>query len=378
MILDGLTVLFDTTLMATTVGAFLIFAGLQRNGDRSLCLWGAGYIAAAIATILFMQRGRIDNVWTIDVANAFFNLAYGLFFAAARLFGGRRTPAAVVLAGSVLWLALCRIDVFYASTVTRVVVSSLMVTAYLLATCWALWQIPERLPSKKPLIGIIALHALVFIARLPGVILTPPPSGSNIVVTPMFFIIAVEGLFHLVATSVLLVTMSKERSENGVQLLASTDPLTGISNRRAFLEHGARGLADAAVRRQPVSVLMLDIDHFKSINDTRGHGGGDEVLQRFGELLREVVRPTDVCGRLGGEEFGCVLFNCDEGNGGAVAERLRVAVAERQPGVTVSVGVASVPGTATSSLAALMAAADRALYASKDFGRNRVTLAEAA
>ena len=378
MILDGITVLFDTTLMATTVGALLIFAGFQRNGDRSLCLWGAGYIAAAFATALFTQRGRFGDVWTIDAANGFLNLSYGLFLAAARRFGGRKTRLATVLGGSILWVALCRIDAFYASPSARIITSSLIVTIYLFATCEALWRIPERLPSKNPLIGIIALHALIFIARIPGVVLVPPAAGSNIVVTPMFFVIAVEGLFHLVATSILLVTMSKERSENGVQLLASTDPLTGVSNRRAFLDFGARGLVDASRRRQPVSVLMIDIDHFKTINDTRGHGGGDEVLQTFGAILRETVRPTDACGRLGGEEFACVLFNCDEINGRAVAERLRVAVAERQPGVTVSVGVASVPGTATSLLDALIAAADRALYASKDFGRNRVTLAEAA
>jgi diguanylate cyclase (GGDEF)-like protein len=152
--------------------------------------------------------------------------------------------------------------------------------------------------------------------------------------------------------------------------LASHDPLTGVRNRR--------GLDDIVSSHHEVALLICDLDHFKQVNDRYGHDLGDQVLARFGELLREHARESDVPMRLGGEEFCVVLPGTDHAGAVHAAERLRLATLDRLSelvpgGLTVSIGVAA---TTTGVLDArrLMAAADRGLYAAKAAGRNRSVL----
>jgi diguanylate cyclase (GGDEF)-like protein len=149
--------------------------------------------------------------------------------------------------------------------------------------------------------------------------------------------------------------------------LASHDPLTGVRNRR--------GLEELLAAHPDVAVMICDLDHFKQINDRHGHAVGDRVLARFGELLRELARDSDVPFRLGGEEFCVVLPGSDRAGAIAAAERLRVAVAAQlgelvPEGVTVSIGVATAPG-AHGDARSLLAAADRRLYRAKRTGRDR-------
>lgn len=158
---------------------------------------------------------------------------------------------------------------------------------------------------------------------------------------------------------------------------ARTDALTGLANRRAFFEQ-ARGLWNTAQRRQrPLSVVMLDIDRFKAINDRYGHDGGDQVLVRLAELLRQTCRAGDVSSRWGGEEFLLLLPETELAQALALAERLRVAVEGsvlmlgNQPvEVTVSLGVAQLKADQTLEL--LINDADQRLYRAKTEGRNRV------
>ncbi len=160
--------------------------------------------------------------------------------------------------------------------------------------------------------------------------------------------------------------------------LASTDPLTGAANRRCFFERAAEHVSTAARRHRPLSVLATDLDHFKRINDTYGHAGGDEALKRFAEVMRAGLRPCDVLGRLGGEEFAVILPDTPLAGAVAVAERLRAAVADaemvsndRRFSITVSIGAAEWTHGAP-SLEKTLALADDALYAAKAGGRNRV------
>lgn len=160
--------------------------------------------------------------------------------------------------------------------------------------------------------------------------------------------------------------------------MAVTDALTGVLNRRAFFAEGARAIRLAGVRREPLAVLMLDIDHFKQVNDGFGHPVGDEVLRRFARVGRECLGPRDIIGRLGGEEFAVLAQGRGDDAAFALAEELRLAVeavrleTERGPmGVTVSIGVtdSSVVGD---DLDALLRQADAHLYRAKQLGRNRV------
>ena len=155
--------------------------------------------------------------------------------------------------------------------------------------------------------------------------------------------------------------------------LATTDGLTALVNRAAFDEELAAALADR--RAQPVSVALVDLDHFKSVNDSYGHQVGDEVLRRAADAVRSVVRPGDTAARYGGEELVVVLPRCPALNAAGIAERLRAAIAATpgEPTVTASIGVAT--ASIGTTPADLLAAADAALYDAKRSGRDRVVRA---
>ena len=159
-----------------------------------------------------------------------------------------------------------------------------------------------------------------------------------------------------------------------VQRLAETDALTGLANRRTFQATLERELSRAARSGDPVTLLMVDIDHFKSLNDTHGHQAGDEVLKRVGGVLTAACRDFDTAARYGGEEFAIVLPACSSAESLVVAERLRETISqiETVTNVTASAGVATFPAHAADP-ESLIKAADEALYESKRAGRNRVT-----
>lgn len=165
-----------------------------------------------------------------------------------------------------------------------------------------------------------------------------------------------------------------------LQHAAHTDLLTGLPNRRAGLDILSHAWSAALRGNQTVSVMMVDVDHFKSINDTHGHAVGDKVLVELGKVIRDAVRSDDQVCRLGGEEFLVVCQNTDVSGVLQVAERLRenvqrtaVYVGDARIPVSVSIGVACrEPGT--TDVDELVKAADKALYAAKHAGRNRTCL----
>ena len=159
-----------------------------------------------------------------------------------------------------------------------------------------------------------------------------------------------------------------------VQRLAETDGLTGLANRRTFETTLERELSRAARSGEPVTLVMVDVDHFKKLNDTYGHQVGDEVLEHVAQVLASACRDFDTAARYGGEEFAVILPACSSAESLVVAERLRESIAsiETVTSVTASAGVATFPAHAAGS-EDLIKAADEALYESKRAGRNRVT-----
>jgi diguanylate cyclase (GGDEF)-like protein/PAS domain S-box-containing protein len=160
--------------------------------------------------------------------------------------------------------------------------------------------------------------------------------------------------------------------------LATVDPLTGALNRRHFLELAERQLARVRRGREAAAVIMLDLDHFKAINDRHGHGGGDAALRYTAAACQSELRPEDIFGRLGGEEFAVALSGCDHATARQVAERLLVRLAEAQIDngtglirVTASFGVSDIVPS-DRAVADALTRADSALYEAKGAGRNRV------
>jgi diguanylate cyclase (GGDEF)-like protein len=222
------------------------------------------------------------------------------------------------------------------------------------------------------------LHASVFL--LPNLLPVLGPSvvgasASEAWVTAL----TLATLLYAVGTAFLILALVQDRSIRFHKDAAALDPLTGLFNRRAFLESAQELIAERTGDRRPVTVLMFDLDNFKGINDRYGHAIGDETLRAFAKTACANMRVDDVIGRLGGEEFAAVV----PGDGAiavGIAERVRAAfeqaaaeVAGRPINATVSIGAAWTVENVSAGL--VLADADAALYRAKAAGRNRVVLA---
>jgi diguanylate cyclase (GGDEF)-like protein len=220
------------------------------------------------------------------------------------------------------------------------------------------------------------------------------PGARNLVIVPLFAeghpvgVVALErggGISHIPRWAV---SMVQQVASHGalalhnawlleeVQRMAETDPLTGLANRRVFEKALEREIARASRTGQPVSLLMLDADHFKRYNDRFGHPAGDDLLRSLAGALVEHSRAFDTVARYGGEEFAVILPECSVEEAYSVAERLRLvsSAVEGRTSITLSGGVATFPVHARDG-AALIEAADGALYESKRAGRDRLCLA---
>jgi diguanylate cyclase (GGDEF)-like protein len=174
------------------------------------------------------------------------------------------------------------------------------------------------------------------------------------------------------------VALENARLYNEIQQLAITDELTALYNRRGILELGQREVDRALRYNRPLTAVMLDIDHFKLVNDRYGHPLGDEVLCWLAEICRRNVREIDIVGRYGGEEFLILLPESEMRNSTQLAERLRQRVGEAKIptrvgdlSITISLGLSELTDN-TRDLKTLIAHSDQALYAAKRAGRNRV------
>jgi diguanylate cyclase (GGDEF)-like protein len=191
-------------------------------------------------------------------------------------------------------------------------------------------------------------------------------------------------LLARVGSAVHVKKLQDQLRQRNVELdrLSRTDALTGLYNRRHLDQELARLHTDSVRHQDPLCVLLLDLDHFKHVNDTFGHSAGDHVLHTFADRLRRELRAGDIGGRWGGEEFLVILPRTDLDGGLAKAERIRsvteeepIAAAGQQIKVTVSGGCALGPGESAEAIVQL---ADACLYQAKDAGRNRIATATAA
>jgi diguanylate cyclase (GGDEF)-like protein len=266
------------------------------------------------------------------------------------------------------------------ATALRMTIGAGIVAVYAALTAAELWSERRRTLRKRwPSVAVPVLHG--FVLMLPillGDLLHPRDRAFDDSIWVTVF--AIELVLYAVGTVFLIFMLVSERAVTVHKNAASVDPLTGMFNRRGFAEACSRVIEREANGGRPVTAMIFDIDHFKSINDRFGHPAGDEILKLFSAVVVNNLRISDLSGRVGGEEFAALL-TCPLEEGVIVAERVREAfeaagiVCDEGPvDTTVSIGVAG--GPAGTELEVLLAAADTALYQAKRAGRNRVEAAE--
>jgi diguanylate cyclase (GGDEF)-like protein len=383
MYIDTFTVLLFGLLVKLPLSILFLIFWLGGRRASGFAWWGVALLLGAIAGAIFMTRGFAGEFFTVGIGVAALIAAFDCCWQGARGFEGRRALKFPLLA-PLLWLAACLIPEFTASVGYRVVLSSLLIAPFAAMTAFEFWRgRRESLPSRWGVIILFASLAIFFAVRIPLVDIAPfpfgalPAKGISVAAFNLFL------LFHTILIVVLLVAMSRERLELEQREKAQTDPLTGALNRLAFMTRGVRIVLRHQKRRQPLCVLFIDIDHFKSLNDRYGHSGGDDVLVKFVENVQDLIRPTDFLFRIGGEEFCCLLPNTRLDDACGVAERIRqqtqdvpIDVAGVWVNVTVSIGIASTE-TFGHDVDTLLRRADLAVYAAKRDGRNRIAIAEA-
>ena len=253
--------------------------------------------------------------------------------------------------------------------------------AFASACCgWIILLASRRGPLEIALAGLYGLIAAHFIAK--------PffATAFGVGRTPSEYVASSYAIASQSATGVLLIAaglltllLVAQAAIGEARRAAEIDQLTGLLNRRGFDLACAPRLASAQAERDPTTVVLLDLDHFKRVNDQFGHAVGDEVLQYFAALLRLTTPDGALAGRLGGEEFVIFLAGAPLAQGRRVAEMIRLAAAlhvtPRLPPITVSIGVAEIAADETFSHA--MRRADEALYRAKTLGRDRVCVARA-
>jgi diguanylate cyclase (GGDEF)-like protein len=279
-------------------------------------------------------------------------------------------------------------SIFSAATTVLATAAS----AYLIEAIVGSGRLPDSVSSAIaiavgivvfPVVNLSTLLAGVYLVTRPRRVRALLPARDEVgyeVITLLLGVVTAELVAHAIWLTpivlVLVATSHRSALVKDLRAAAITDPKTGLLNIAAWRDRARQGRSLADREDEPVAVLVVDLDHFKAVNDTHGHLVGDKVLTRVAGALRDEVRDHDSVGRFGGEEFVVFLYGATLSAAASVAERLRARIttttSSEGAAVTASIGIAGVRAGADLTLDQLVEAADRMLYAAKATGRDRV------
>jgi len=352
---------------------------------RHLRLWTGGMLMQPAAWALLVARGHLPDLVSIGLGNGLLLLGFAEMCRAVRGFQGlpERTGLWWGLIGLTVigHLALAVVWPHYSG---RVLVNSATAMLVLGGIAYALAPALRRggFSAARLTGGFAALGAAVAVWRFVEHALAPRAVGGLLEAGPSDLAVFLYACVGVMFLSLGFVLMHTERAYQDLRRLAAIDPLTGVLGRHGLAEQGQRLFAAMHRHHRPLSALLLDLDHFKSVNDSLGHEAGDRLLRHLVERARLVLRGEDVLARLGGDEFVALLPGTDAQGARVVAERLRQALdavhldvrGERLP-APLSIGVAQ--AREDDELDGLLRRADQAMYRAKRAGGDRVELAPA-
>ncbi|MGM3277689.1 GGDEF domain-containing protein [Ralstonia sp. 24A2] len=363
----------------------VLLGSLLRAGKPGVAEWFGANLAVVLALPMLLLRGTIPDELSVVAANVLLALGGAAYYAGCARFLGRRPHWPILLAG----VAAVGVAVIYwryaiDSIPMRVFSTTLFSAAFCTALAWMLVRHP---PAGRPTYPYRVTAAIAFtfgacqLAR--GIYFLTLDTASS----PSMFSTAGSVLLLVIAAAIMpILSMSAMLMMHDALLAdareaANRDFLTGALSRKGFETLARRYVDRLQMQAGTLSLLILDLDHFKRINDTLGHAGGDAVLRAFVQMAQAQSRPTDMLGRIGGEEFALLLPETSLDNAMHLAERLRKAAAAQMVAIGAQVHHYSLSGgvacwQAGESFDRLSVRADRALYDAKHQGRNRICAAD--
>jgi diguanylate cyclase (GGDEF)-like protein len=376
MALDPRSLLFMAAIMASFMAVVLFF--MRRYFPphiRGLGLWALAPVAWVTAATLLGLRGLIGEFASIVLGNVLTVLGSVLFYLGCRRFYGHAAGhwrwGAALLAEALLLAWMTHISPWPAG---RMVVFTVMMLLVFGSNLHFMVRHGEpRFPARM-VITVLALQIAVLLMRLLAAL---SGQASNQLLDPSLIQVVYLGSYALfvLLLSIGAVLLATDRLTRELEHLATHDALTGALNRRAILQRCAEELERSQRFGQGLALMMLDLDHFKTMNDTRGHQHGDAVLEHFVLRVQDTLRRTDHLGRYGGEEFLVLLPHTDLPSALQTAERIHAALATGHAlDCQLSIGISTWAGD-QDSLDTLLARADKALYLAKELGRNRTCTA---
>ncbi|GAB2499484.1 GGDEF domain-containing protein [Arenimonas alkanexedens] len=369
-------------LLTLMIGLVLLLVGRSLTAEYrpSLYYWVAATLLLPAGFVLLSLRDQLDPWLATVLANTFIALAFAAYANSLRLF--YRAMYAPWLLASLVGLSVL-ISIYWGivtpDLTLRLIAISTALALLLGHSAFTVFRHAQRQgPIRLVTGGVFAAAAVIMLYRSSVLVFNPSLVTAVFQLTHVQLLTYAVGSVLPVIATIGYLLMCTERSQLELERAARVDFLTDCYNRRAIEEQGTRTLAAARRHGMPLAVLVLDIDHFKRINDELGHAAGDQALMQSVARIREEMRAEDVLGRLGGEEFIVLMPNTDSASAVSAGERIRLGfsarpllLAEGRRSATLSIGVAML-APMDRHFSQLLQRADRAMYAAKNAGRNLV------
>ena len=372
------TVIAYSGLMACIMGLILHFLGKNYpTYIKGLRCWTAAPLVAGLATLtrLWLRSTFPDSV-AIGAQNVCLIITAGLFLAGTCQFFERTLPRRFLpLLVGVSVFAMWLFSGYEGADIHRRLFARTLLIVLYAYLAWVVYRQPNTSARRLTVSTVASLVGLILVRTVVGYI---SPDGDGV---DSLQIVQVAYAVGFSSTDVLIpicaILMISEKLRITLENLAMRDSLTGLLTRRALFEFGESELAGCRRRGVSLSVLMLDLDHFKEINDNYGHHVGDSVIRDFAERTQSMLRSPFVLARYGGEEFVAVLPETGAADAALIAECIRSRISSNPnnpelPQYHVSIGVATTLATGNESLTVLIQKADQGLYQAKQRGRNRI------